>query len=244
MNRKLERADLTHVLDARTQQTLQVTLFFVGIIIFALVLIGLEPLLDLFLFLVGMPTTAGEGSGQGLMIARLSVFALILLGPISVPFIVGRHIRQRQLYFLKDLPLLQIFITLMLRSDATVEEVLFTLTTTETSYRDIFQVAYRMYLRNKEEAFDYLYEEFGGTPIVLTLEWLETYNEYAKIDTILSIENNQEDVVEATAEAKRKVGQIQGIIATASFALPFVALGLLGIAPIIYMVVDTLNNAL
>lgn len=244
MNHKLERADLTHLLDARTQQTLQVALFFIGIVIFALVLIGLEPLLNLFLFLVGMPANAGEGNGQALMIARLSVFLIILLGPISVPFLIGRRIRQRQLYFLKDLPLLQMFITLMLRSDATVEEVLYTLTTTETSYQDIFQVAYRMHLRNKGEAFAYLYEEFEDTPIIHTLEWLESYNEYAKIDTILSIENNQEDVIEATAEAKRKVGQIQGIIAAASFTLPFVALGLLGIAPIIYMVIDTLNNAL
>lgn len=243
MNRQLEDAGLRHVLDARTQQTMQVALFLVGIVVFVLILIGLEPLLSLLLFLVGMEGNPGENT-QMMMIARLVIFLVVLGLPISVPFLITRRKKRRQLHFLKDLPLLQMFITLMLRSDATREEVFYTLTTTETSYQGIFQVAYRRYLRNPQEAFDFLYDEFDGTPIVETLSMLERYNEYARIETILSIENNQEDVVDATADAKRKVNQLQGIIATASFALPFLALGLLGIAPIIYMVIDTLNNAL
>ena len=145
---------------------------------------------------------------------------------------------------LSDLPLLQMFISLMLRSEATVEEMFYTLTTTETSYQEIFQVAYRKYLRSHEDAFEYLHEQFDDTPITETLTLLENFNEYARIDTVIAIENNQEQILEQTSQAKQKANQFDGAIAVVSFALPFIGLGLLALAPILHMAIQSITGTI
>lgn len=244
INRKISRAGLEGVLDARTQQTLQVSLFFVAIIIFILLMVAMEPLLNTLFFLVGMEGKVGENGGNAMVIIRLGTLLLTMALPVSLTVVMSRKIKQREMALFKDLPMLQMFITLMLRSDATIEEMLYTLTTTETAYQSLFQVAYRKFVRNQSDAFQFLYEAFAGTPIIETLQMLERFNDYAKVDTILAIENNQEQVILDTAEAKRKVNQFKNVTAAISFALPFLALGFLGLGPILYFVLEAMNNAL
>lgn len=244
INHKIMQAGLSHLLNARTQQTLQASLLFLAVFIFALMMSSLESLINLGSFLVGMKAGASSIQPNIMTIIRIVILLICLLLPASVPFVVRHKTHQRNMTFLKDLPMLQMFIGLTLRSDATIEEMLYTLTTTETSYQELFKIAYRKYLRNQKEAFEFLHEEFDGTPIAETIQILESFNEYAKIDTVLAIENNQEQVIEDTTLAKEKANQFGNIMAGISFALPFIGLGLLGIAPIIHMVVQALGNAI
>lgn len=243
-NHKISRAGLENYLDARTLSSLQAGLFFIGLIAFFLVLIGLEPLIRLLIFLVGM--SASDTVIPQDLLAIISFVSLILavVAPLSVELYINQRIKNRQVNLISDLPLLQMFMSLMLRSEATIEDMLYTLTTTETSYQEIFEVAYRKYLRNHEEAFDYLHREFKGTPIIETLILLEGFNDYARMDTIIAIENNQETIIEQTSLAKQKSNQFDNAIAVVSFALPFISVGLLALAPILYMVLDTIQNSI
>lgn len=242
--RKIMRAGLEDYLDARTLSALQAALFFAGIIVFFLLMIGLEPIINLLSFMVGM-SGGSEGVPQNILTALrfLSLIVAMTL-PISVNVFVNQRIKHRAMRLLSDLPLLQMFISLMLRSDATVEEMFFTLTTTETSYQEIFEVAYRKYLRNHADAFEFLHDEFENTPITETLILLENFNEYARIDTVIAIENNQEQILEETSQAKQKANQFDSAIAVVSFALPFIGLGLLALAPVLYMAVESIQDSI
>lgn len=242
--RKISRAGLDNYLDARTLSALQAALFFIGIAVFAFLMIGLEPIINVLAFLVGMDGGAENIPQNILTSLRFLTLILAMFIPLSVNILISQRIKIKKMRLLSDLPLLQMFISLMLRSDATIEDMFFTLTTTETSYQAIFQVAYRKYLRNHEEAFNYLHEEFQDTPITETLILLQNFNEYARVDTIIAIENNQEKILEDTSQAKQKANQFDGAIAVISFALPFVGLALLGLAPVLYMVVQSIQDSL
>lgn len=243
-NRKIYRAGLEEYLDARTLSSLTAGLFFIGIVVFFVILVGLEPIIAVLSFLVGMSGGAEGVPPNILMILRFLALIVAVMLPMSVNIMISQRIKHKQMRLLSDLPLLQMFMSLMLRSDATIEEMFFTLTTTETSYQEIFQVAYRKFLRDREDAFDYLHEEFDGTPITETLVLLENFNEYARVDTVVAIENNQEKVLEDTSQAKQKANQFDNAIAVVSFALPFIGAGLLGLAPVIYMVTQTIQDSI
>lgn len=242
--KKIAQAGLENHLDARTLSALQASLFFIGLILFFLFMIGLQPLITLLSFAVGISDGSSTIPPNALTSILFIVLIITMMLPLSVNAVIYQRIKHRRMRLISDLPLLQMFISLMLRSEATVEEMFYTLTTTETSYQEIFQVAYRKYLRSHEDAFEYLHEQFDDTPITETLTLLENFNEYARIDTVIAIENNQEQILEQTSQAKQKANQFDSAIAVVSFALPFIGLGLLALAPVLYMAVQSIQNSI
>lgn len=170
--------------------------------------------------------------GMGLMLACL------------IPsFFFKSKANSRHAGFIKDLPILQLFIVLMLKSQRSTAEILYTLGKTNTRYREIFDIAYRISIRSQTEAFDYLRNAFAGTAFVDTITILATSEEYSKQDSIDVLEGRIDALIQDVENIKGEKGVIKGLLSEGSIALPFVALMVLVVVPILIYAMNMMNTA-
>lgn len=144
---------------------------------------------------------------------------------------------------IKDLPIIQLFITLMLRSKRPLGEILFTLSKLKTKYKDVFNVGYRIYIRDKKEGLDYLYNKFNGTKFQDTIKTLKDLDEYSKEDSIKILENNMLEIEEENKSIQRKQDIKNLLISQISLVIPFLSIILLGFAPIVALGISTFQQA-
>lgn len=243
INRLIEDADMKRTINYRSFTTLQMLLFLTGTVIFLIVNIGLIPLINILAYGFNLNPEALTGDGTSLLLVRSLVFSVCVLPSLLMKLVMKRRISSREVAFLKDLPLLQLFIILMLRSNATINDVLFTLSTTDTAYRDMFAQAYRIYLREPSEAFDFLEDVFYHTKIIETVYMLRGFNQYAKEESILTLENNQSEILEHTEAARKKAEAGKNVFAQISMSFPFIAVLMLGGGPLVYYALQLFTSA-
>ncbi|MFI3211461.1 MAG: hypothetical protein R3Y64_10495 [Peptostreptococcaceae bacterium] len=136
--------------------------------------------------------------------------------------------------FLKDLPILQLFIILMIKAKKPLNEILFVLSNTKMVYKPIFETGYRIYIRDKEEGLKYLEEAFKNTQFLDTIQIFKEYGDYAKNETLQVLETGLVDITEHTNSYKRKKDIFGNLLSQLIVALPFISAVLLGMTPLIY----------
>lgn len=243
MNNLIKEAQMEQKIDYRSATTMQFSFLLSGVGAFAVVNAGLSVIIQLLAFMFNLNSSSLLENGQTMLLIRVVLFAACLVPAMGIKYYLKRKISQREVAFLKDLPLLQLFIILMLRSNATINETLYTLSTTDTAYREMFSRAYRIFLREPREAFDFLEENFFGTKIIETIYILRDYQNYAREESIRTLENNQEEILEFTASARKKAEAGKNLWASVSMAFPFLAVLMLAVGPLAYYAMNLFSNA-
>lgn len=173
---------------------------------------------------------------------------LVLSACMIIPLMPGLKLKSQAKRALvtntKDLPMIQMFTILMLRSNKTVSEILFALSKLNTSHRDVFERGYRIYLRNKQEGMAYLRSNFTHDRFIEMFNLLEDIAEYAREECIQIMESNRKSLVDDINSIKRKNDLSRLVYSQASMMVPFAAILLLGAAPVIIMGVSIMGGSL
>lgn len=180
---------------------------------------------------------------QGSAAPYLVIGCILMLLTLVPKMIFSAKASSARVGFVKDLPILQLFIVLMLKSQRSNAEIMYTLGKTKTRYREIFDVAYRISIRDTKEAYDYLRNAFAGTSFVDTITVLATSEEYSREDSIEVLEGRMEILQQDIESIKGDQSALVGLFSEGSIALPFLALMLLTVVPILVYAMNMMNNA-
>lgn len=174
----------------------------------------------------------------------LSVFiGIILLLMALVPNIYLNYVaNKKNEAFIGELPLVQLFLILMISSKRPIGEILYTLSKNEGRYKNIFATGYRIFLRDKDAGFNYLESAFGKTSFRDSINVLSTIEEYEKDYSVEALKSKMSTLLDDVAASKKNRGVLRGLLSEGSIALPFVAVILLGVGPILYSVLISMNS--
>lgn len=172
---------------------------------------------------------------------KIGVGVLLLSLSIVPKYYLSNKAKKNKFFFLKDLPILQLFIILMLKAKRPLNEVIYVLSTTNTIYKPIFDTGYRIYIRDKNEGMKYLMDAFADTKFEETIQVLFEYGEYSKNDTMIVLENGLKDITEYTNTLKRRKDISGNVFSQLSLALPFLSAMLLMFAPLVSYGLSLMN---
>lgn len=225
-------ANEAHRLNYRVYVTIQLlTLFLAGL---SLLLFSLLANNSVLIFKYLFNVSVNTANPQTMLQVKV-VVGTLLLGLTLTPSLFLKHKAKKNKYlFVKDLPILQLFIILMLKAKRPLSEVIYVLSTTNTVYKTIFDTAYRIYIRDKKEGMSYLQDAFMGTKFEETIKVLSEYGEYSKKDTMTVLENGLKDIDEYTNTQRRRKDTGQGVFSQLTLAIPFLSILMLGFAPLLF----------
>ena len=205
VKQKLAQANLTHVFNYRSFTVLKVMVLLSSIVTFLFVLLVINNggIIAKVLFNIEQVSMAGGGGQSNTRLLILT--AMVLMAITLIPNIfLKRRADMYKFYHLKDIPVVQLFIILMLRSKKPIGEILYALSRINTRYQGIFKIGYRMYIRNKEDGLNYIKESFGETNFKETINVLRDMGEYSREDSIRLLENNMQQIIEKNNAVKRR----------------------------------------
>lgn len=232
MKNKLAQANLTHLFNYRSFTVLKVGTMMTSIILFLFVLLVVNNG-DWFakvLFNIE-PAINGETVPANNNVKIISFVVLLLMALVPNVYLRRRADMYKHLH-LKDIPVIQLFIILMLRSRKPIAEILFALSKINTRYKHIFDSGYRMYIRNKEEGLEYIKESFGETNFKETVNVLKDMGEYSREDSIKLLENNMQQIIEKNNSVKRRGDLSRLVYSQSTIAIPFIAIIVLCFVPL------------
>lgn len=166
--------------------------------------------------------------------------ALLLLCIVPSSYL-KKKAKRNNFYFVKDLPILQLFIILMLKAKRPLMEVIFVLSTTNTIYKPIFETTYRICVRDKAEGMKYLMEAFEGTKFEETVKVLSEYGAYSKKQTMTVLENGLKEINEYTTTLKRRKDIGGNLVSQVSLFVPMLGAMLLIFSPWAFYGLNLLN---
>lgn len=149
--------------------------------------------------------------------------------------------KNNKFFFVKDLPILQLFIILMLKAKRPLMEVIYVLSTTNTIYKPIFETTYRICVRDKTEGMNYLMGAFEGTKFEETVKVLSEYGAYSKSQTMTVLENGLKEITEYTTTLKRRKDIGSNLVSQVSLFVPMLGAMLLIFGPWAFYGLNLLN---
>ena len=137
---------------------------------------------------------------------KAKIFILIFSGIICVypSLYLNSMAKSVKAQRTKDLPLLQLFLILSLKTGKSINEIFETLGTLNTRYKNIFKTAYLINLRNSKESYEYLIKEFRDTRFEFSIRALSNMMYYSRLDTVRMLENSLEDILADNKEKQEK----------------------------------------
>lgn len=154
------------------------------------------------------------------------------------------NIRRKQIksFYENQAVLLQLFTILMVKSSATIEDILFAFSKMNTIYKEAFQEGYRICLRNKKEALNFLQERFKNYKFGDTFSILDSMYEYSKDDCVRILEANKRTMEEEVLNEQRKKAFSKFAYAQISVAIPFLSVVFLGAVPVLYYGISMMRS--
>lgn len=241
IRKQIAEGNLGDKFEYRSFVTLQVSVLLISLVLFIISLGVIDNGEFLVKFLFNIQLQPIDNSDIGTIKICLGMFFLTL--GILPKLILKFRADTQRFNFLKDIPVIQLFIILMLRSKRTIGDILFILSQTNTRYKTIFETAYRKYMRSKDDAFEYLQACFAETKFSETLTILEEFNDYSHSESITILENNMQEIIEYTNNLKRNKDLSRLIYSQGSLIFPFTACLLLGLVPVAYYGISLLGQA-
>ena len=237
-NSVIAQAEFTRKMDYRSFTVLQTSLLAFAIVMTVIAYV----LLQQGDFVIRLFFNIDMADGSNTTILSIFVGIALLLFAL-VPNMYLNHVANKNNEaFVGDLPLLQLFLILMIRSKRPIGEMLYTLSKTEGRYRNIFSTGYRIFLRDKDAGFNYLESAFGRTSFRDSVNVLATCDEYSREYSAESLSSKMPTLLDDVAVSKKNRGVLRGLLSEGSIALPFVAVMLLGVGPILYSVMLSMNS--
>lgn len=224
-------ANESHRLNYRVYVAIQITLIMLAMFFLFIFSFLADNSVIIFQFLFNIKVDISNP--QTMTQIKIAVAVILLSFSIVPKMYLSNKAKKNKFFFVKDLPILQLFIILMLKAKRPLSEVIYVLSTTNTIYRPIFDTGYRIYIRDKREGMMYLMEAFAETKFEETVQVLFEYGEYSKKDTMIVLENGLKDITEYTNTVKRRKDISGNVFSQLSLALPFLSAMLLMFAPLV-----------
>lgn len=232
INRLIKEAGMQEKINYRVFTSIQIGILIISIIMFMMINLIIDNIAVLVKFLFNISMDTAMASPTGHLKAKLFIGMVLLICCLIPKIWLKNKAKNNNYYFHKDLPIIQLFVILMLRSKRTIGDVLYVLSRTNTRYKQIFETGYRIYLRNKAEGFQYIQKSFEDTKFEETIVVLSEYNEYSKSESLKILENIMKEITDYTNNLKRKNDLSKLIFSQGSLFIPFLSIILLGIVPI------------
>ncbi|PLS19743.1 hypothetical protein CVD28_04855 [Bacillus sp. M6-12] len=245
LKNKLAQANLTHLFNVRSFTALKVGVMMSSIVLFIFILVIMSNG-DWFakvLFNVDSAGLVSQGQQSSNANAKIMAFIILLCMALVPDFYLKRRAEAYKHLHLKDIPVVQLFIILMLRSKKPISEVLFALSKINTRYKGIFDIGYRMYIRNKEDGLNYIKDSFGETSFKETINVLKEMGEYSREDSITLLENNMQQIIEKNNAVKRRGDLSRLVYSQSTIAIPFIAIILLCFVPLAVFGIEIFTRA-
>lgn len=239
LNQQIARAGLSRQMDYRVLTTFQILLFIGATLLTIMFGVIVMNSMNVWSLLFNLSAEDIDPTVIFLVIG-LIMMLLAFIPRIYISF-KASNVRKE---FIKNLPVLQNFVVSMMKSGRPMADVLFTLGDSDIVYRDIFANAYRIFIRDKEHAYDYLEDAFYGTGWTNTISLLRTTDRYSTEETVKSLSGMMKTLEDEVQNIKGAKRGIKALISEGSIALPFLAVMLLGVAPILMWGIERLGTAL
>lgn len=240
VNQLIQDAGFSHLMDDRVYDMIRVGLTFIGfcaVVVFSL--LG-NQFAVLILWITGF---ADSPSGTIIMAMLVGVSMLFMfLSSIGFSLFVSYKAKQNKQLFEDSVPNIQLTVLLSLKSGASVEDVLYFLTTQRSVHERHFHHAYRMFLHNRQSAFSYLKDVFHGTSLYRTIELLDGEWLFAKEDLIRSLENERKSLVESMDRSTNEQLDKTTLYSTFLSFIPLVSVFVFLGVPLVYILQETMNN--
>lgn len=231
---QIKKAGYGNIVNYRSLVTFQVFIFMNLIIAYAILFIFMEQIVQVLDFIFQI-----ESETQGQTTEAKIIIAVIFMTTLMIPkYVLKQKVKKNEYLFTQELPVVQLSMILMLRARRPMSEIIYTLGKNKTRYREIFEKAHRIHLRNKNESWEFLKEEFKGTGLDDTFEALSNMDTYSRTETIRVLENGMDFLVESSVEGKRSGAAIGNLFSQFSMAIPFGGLMLLGAVPFTMYIFD------
>lgn len=231
VKRWLVEAGWDRKLTLRSYMTLKVFLLFGSFVVFLFWTYVLKEWHTVARLFTGTEMDAIELTWQ----SYIKIGSVCLAFALLPDFLLKNKAKKVQKERVKDIPILQMFIILMLRSGKTIADVLFALSKLDTPHKDVFVKGYYIYARNRQEGIDFLIRHFEGTRFVETFYLLRDMSDYSRQECIRILEDGLTSIVEEINQMKRRNDLSRLIYSQASMMVPFAAILLLGALPFITM---------
>lgn len=231
---KIAEANLGHKFNSRSFTTLKVGLLMLSILTFLFLLIIINNGQEVARILFNIqPNSTNIGNSADSLQKIKSMTFMVLIGMCLAPnIILKRRASVYKYHYLKDIPVVQLFIILMLRSKKPVSEVLYALSKINTRYKGVFEIGYRIYLRDKNEGFNYIEESFGQTKFKETINVLRDLGDYSREESVKLLENNMQQIIDYNNSLKRRGDLSKLVYSQSTIAIPFVAIIVLCFVPL------------
>lgn len=220
---KIIKLNLTDKFNLRSFMALRFLLLFVSLSLFLCVMF-----------------VSKEPKGSSFFVC-LTIFLLI-------PFIPNLVLKVKEEKYKKfyhdEVVILQLFMILLIKSNSTIENILFAFSKMNTFYKKSFEKAYRVSLRNKKEALLYLENKFEDTVFGNSFNVLNNMSEYSKNDSIRILEANLKRIEKESISKKRKEELSKFSFSQISVIVPFSIVIFLGAIPVIQYAINMIINAI
>ena len=235
----LNKAGLHTQLNYRSFTSLQVLLLMGAIFVFIVLTLSLEAWVFLVSFLFNLPI---DLTPESLTNARLILAVILMFAMMAPQMVVRMRAKRNEFLFSQDLPLVQLSIILMLRARRPIGDIFFEMSRTDNRYREIFETGYRMYVRDKKDAYEYLHRQFEGTGFEDAIQVLEQMGEFSKSESIIVLENGLQTLIKSGQDKKRGKALAGNLASQFSMLLPFGGVILLGGVPVVVYALSMFNS--
>lgn len=225
----------------RSFTVLKLLVFFSCIVLYFVLRIALKNMDVIIKVLFNVANGTKEKAPSGLS-NQMGLIIILLVVCLMPQLYLKFKAKSNANKFSKDIPIIQLFITLMLRSNMSVNQILYVLSRTNTMYREIFELGYRIYIRDNSEGLSFLQEKFRATKFEDTILILCQTKEYSKGEVLHSLENNMEDTIEYLNNRKRTADISKVVYSQASMVFPFISVMLFALAPVAIFGLTTLTQ--
>ena len=228
---KIAEANMSEKFDYRVYTMFQLMLA-LGVLIFTLILAFIcryaSPLLRL---LFNIQALENDPINSIFIIGAAFLLMTLFIPSAILKYMCNRNRNE----FIKNLPLLQLIIITQINSDRTISEILYLLGKMETYYQDVFATAYRIYLRDRGAAFEFLETAFKDTGFVDTIVVLSSLDNYSRSESVKVLKGKTDGLRQEVTALKKKKGLLRGLLSEGSVGLPFCSVMLFGALPIVNM---------
>lgn len=142
--------------------------------------------------------------------------------------------KQYKAFYYDEVVTLQLFMILFIESNATIEEVLFAFSKMNTFHKKTFEKAYRIALRSKKDALEYLEIKFEDIALGNSFNVLSNMFEYSKDTSVMVLKSNLKKLEEDSMNKRRKDELGKFSFSQVSMVVPFLVSVLLGAMPVLY----------
>lgn len=226
--KKIKELDLERIFDLRSFMTLKYILF----------------LIPLFIILIAMFITKYYNKQISLLPNCFKYFLI----PIILAYLPDIYFIKRTMNFEKfnfdEVVILQLFMVLLIKSNSTIEDVLYAFSRMDTYHKRTFEKAYRISLRNKSEALNYLEDKFQGTVFGNSFKVLNEMYMYSKEDSVRILVSNLKAIEKESMTNKNKKELKKFSYSQVSVIIPFSISVFLGVIPLIQYGINSITKAL